>query len=360
MKKLYLYHFGIGNVGKKLIEFILAHKKRLQDKYHVELIYCAGFVSRGGVFVREGFSDEQLLELSHINKDTDLSLQFKQQFLADATELYQYFSPSAVIIDTTASDMMQSLLLQGLRNKAFAVLSNKKPLTTAWEEYEKLTASAHGRIFYETTVGAGLPIVQTMQSLLDSGDEIVEIQGCLSGTLGYIFSQLERRVAFSKTVREAKQKGFTEPDPRDDLSGLDVARKALILARILDQKINLEDVEVECLFPKSMETLSSKDFMDGLEELDGQFVLKQQRARKKNATLRYVASVTPNGCKVGVKEIPEDSELGNLNGPDNLIIFKSKRYHENPLVIKGPGAGIEVTAAGVLADIVKIVHKMAH
>ena len=236
----------------------------------------------------------------------------------------------------------------------YIVLSNKKPLAGRLKDFNDLHRIGKMRLFYETVVGAGLPVIQTLKNLIETGDEIIEINGCFSGTLGFICSQLSEGKLFSEAVLEAKNKGFTEPDPRDDLSGLDVARKALIISRIIGQKSELKDIEITGLYPVGMQKLSLPDFLLRLKDLDHFYKRKVKQAKKKNKALRYVAKINPIEFSVKLQEVDALSDIGSLKGPDNLILFKTKRYFRNPLVIKGPGAGGEVTAAGVFADILSI------
>lgn len=228
-------------------------------------------------------------------------------------------------------------------------LANKKPLTGSIADWEALT-SDRDLIRFESTVGAGLPVISTLRRLLDSGDVVTSIEGQLSGTLGYILSALEHGEKFSSVVVDAKGKGFTEPDPRDDLSGLDVARKALIMARGLGQKLDLSDIDIEALYPAEMAELPLEEFMQRLPELDSHIDSKVSAAAKNNKKLRYAATVNDAGIKVGLVEVGEDSPLFSLQGTDNLISFKTGWYDSSPTVIRGPGAGLYVTAAGVLSD----------
>jgi homoserine dehydrogenase len=244
-----------------------------------------------------------------------------------------------------------------LEKGGYAVLSNKKPLTLSIDQFDKLQKSGSQRLFTETVVGAGLPILRMIKDMQDSGDEVVEIQGCFSGTLGFIFSQLDTGRKFSEVVLEAKEKGFSEPDVRDDLSGMDVARKALILARTIGQKRDLEEIQLTGLYPKEMGTLTAETFLQNLHTLDIFYAEKIAKARKNNAVLRFVAHIDAKGCQVGLKEVLSSSEIGSLQGVDNICVIKTKRYFHNPLVIKGPGAGREVTAGGVFADLLEIIRK---
>jgi aspartokinase/homoserine dehydrogenase 1 len=237
------------------------------------------------------------------------------------------------------------------------VLANKRPLADKRQVSDALWQSARARgrrILHEATVGAGLPIIDTYHKLVESGDRVLRIEGLLSGTLGYVLSEVSEGVPFSKTVRAALAKGYTEPDPRDDLSGLDVARKALILARLLGYPGELRRNAVESLVPRWAHTLSLDQFMDRLDELDSGWKRRVSEAEAQKAVLRYVAVASAEKIAVGVRAVPIGSPLASIKGSDNQVVFTTTRYKTNPLVITGPGAGAEVTAAGVLNDILRL------
>jgi homoserine dehydrogenase len=343
MKKLSLLQLGNGNVGGKLVQQISDQKKNLAREFGVELVYCGLFNSQGGIFDSNG------LDLTPVPNASDFSSSVSVE------KAIAVVNTPFVLIDTTASDQTYPLLQKALARGGFAVLSNKKPLSGKQEAFDSLKQVGGKRLFYETVVGAGLPVIETLKTLLATGDEIIAIKGCFSGTLGFLFSELESGLPFSESVLKAKEQGFTEPNPRDDLSGMDVARKALILSRMLGSKIELSDIKLEGLYPKEMETISTEEFLTRLPELDGQYREKGEKAKAEEKVLRFVASVTKEGCSVGLEAVAKNSDIGQLAGPDNLIVFRTKRYNDNLLVVKGPGAGGEVTAAGVFGDLIKII-----
>ena len=257
----------------------------------------------------------------------------------------------ALIADTTADESAPTLI--ELVGRGYAVaLANKKPLCGPLEQFRALTAG--GRTRYEATVGAGLPVVVTTGLLRDTGDRVERIEGCLSGTLGFLLSAIEAGEPYSTTVAEAKRRGWTEPDPRDDLGGVDVARKALILARTLGFGWELSDIAVEGLYPAELGGLGVAEFMAALSGLDAEYAERQRAAVAAGNTLRYVATVTPEGASVGLRAVPKDSPLGSLRGPDNLVAWTTARYAERPLVVRGPGAGVEVTASAVVFDLLTL------
>jgi homoserine dehydrogenase len=261
-----------------------------------------------------------------------------------------------VVVDLTADDTgdaLEAALTHGMD----LVLANKRPLAGRRAASESLwqTARARGRrILHEATVGAGLPIIDTYHKLTESGDRVERIEGLLSGTLGYVLSEVGDGVPFSRAVRSAMRLGYTEPDPRDDLSGMDVGRKALILARLLGYRGELSRQAVESLVPKWARALPPAQFLARLGELDPSWKRRVDAARAQGNVLRYVATVTPGKIAVGLKAVPAGSPLASIKGSDNQLVFTTARYKANPLVIRGPGAGAEVTAAGVLNDILRL------
>jgi len=261
-----------------------------------------------------------------------------------------------VVVDLTAEDTRDALEA-ALTHGMDLVLANKLPLAGRRQASESLwqTARARGRrILHEATVGAGLPIIDTYHKLTESGDRVERIEGLLSGTLGYVLSEVGDGVPFSRAVRTAMRLGYTEPDPREDLSGMDVGRKALILARLLGYRGELSRQAVESLVPKWARALPLAQFLARLGELDASWKRRVDAARSQGEVLRYVATVTPGKIAVGLKAVPATSPLASIKGSDNQLVFTTARYKANPLVIRGPGAGAEVTAAGVLNDILRL------
>ncbi|MEO5768381.1 MAG: aspartate kinase, partial [Polyangia bacterium] len=260
---------------------------------------------------------------------------------------------SPVLVDVTA-DETTPIIKQALGNGMDVVLANKRPLSGSRQSHEELltlASEAGQRILFEATVGAGLPILDTYKKLAESGDKVLKIEGCVSGTLGFLLTEIGRGRPFSEGLRRAMEKGYTEPDPRDDLSGADVGRKALILGRLLGFTGDPAEVNVESLVPEAYRNLPLPAFLERLEELDSDWERRLSAARAKGATLRYVASVTKNRIAVGLKAVDAASPFAGLKGTDNQIAFTTARYRQNPLVVTGPGAGPAVTAAGVLNDI---------
>jgi bifunctional aspartokinase / homoserine dehydrogenase 1 len=261
-----------------------------------------------------------------------------------------------ILVDVTA-DATGGLLESALASGFDVVLANKRPLSDRRSEKEKLDAAARRagrRLRFEATVGAGLPILDTHRKLVESGDRVLKIEGCLSGTLGFLLTEMERGRRFSESVRQAIERGYTEPDPREDLSGADVGRKALILARLLGFGGEPEDVSVESLVPSAARRLPLSRFLGSLERLDSAWEERIGRARSQGRFLRYVASVTPRRVRVGLVEVAPGTPFAGLTGTDNQVAFVTARYRPNPLIIQGPGAGLAVTSAGLFNDIAEL------
>lgn len=347
MKKINLIQIGIGNVGKALIKQIIGNKERLKRNNGIDIQHCALFNSSGGLVNLDGLSSLELKDRI-VKLTRGLSI---KKFIENSASS---FLRNSIILDLSTADNLFPIFYKALKKGASVVLSNKRPLASKLSEFHKLSSFGPLKIMHETTVGAGLPVIRTLHTLLSTGDEIIEIDGCFSGTLGFLCSRLEEGKLFSETISEAKRLGYTEFDPREDLSGADVARKTLILARMLGQKVEMSYVKVDSLYPSSFDKFSVEEFMEETKKLDGEYKYKFTKAREKKNTFRYVAKISKDNLIVKLKEVSLNSDMGNLKGPNNIIIFKTKRYLDRPMIIKGPGAGPEVTAAGVFGDILQI------
>lgn len=261
-----------------------------------------------------------------------------------------------MVIDATASDEVAHRYPDLLGRSISVITPNKRANTKDFAFYERLQRAAHRQqvpYLYETTVGAGLPIISTLRDLIRSGDEVIRIEGVLSGTLAYIFNHLHDGKRFSEVVRDARSRGYTEPDPRDDLKGEDVARKLLILAREMGMAVERDDIAVESLVPAHLFDVSVDDFMAQLEAMDEPWSERVRAAEQEGGRLQYIGLIEGGRFSVRVRWIGPDSPFAHLRGTDNMVVYTTERYKTNPLVVQGPGAGPEVTAAGIVADLVK-------
>ncbi|HEU4402728.1 MAG TPA: bifunctional aspartate kinase/homoserine dehydrogenase I, partial [Candidatus Polarisedimenticolia bacterium] len=260
-----------------------------------------------------------------------------------------------VLVDATAEEGMTDLYCEAIEAGFHVVSCNKKPLAGALSDYRRVREACRmsGRAWlYEVSVGAGLPVIGTLRDLVETGDAIRSVEGCFSGTLNFLCAGLDRGGRFSEVLARARELGYTEPDPREDLAGMDVARKALILARETGLEIEPEQVRLEPFCPVDRRG-GSEAFMTKTAGLDADLGRRWQEAAARGQRLRYVASID-GGCGARLAEVPADSALGRLAGPENVFAFRTARYPDHPLVVSGPGAGPAVTAAGAFGDILKL------
>lgn len=341
---------GLGNVGQALLRQVVETGPTLGRRTHLSLV-PVGLADSQASLLDPGGLPGETLEAALEAKAAGRSL-FSLPGRRPLSDLESVFAPGVVVVDLTTSDDTVGTLRAAVDAGCAVVLANKRPLCGPWGEAQFLFGNA--RVRYEATVGAGLPVVAALRSLLDTGDQVSAVEGCLSGTLGFLCSQLEDGEAYSSAVSQARSLGYTEPDPREDLSGQDVARKALILARTTGWRLELSDLKVEPLYTERLASLSPRGFISAMPALDELYARRVHDARSRGQVLRYVARVGPRGGWVGLAEVPRDGPLGVLRGPANYIAFHTKRYSDHPLVISGPGAGPEVTAAGVLGDVIDL------
>lgn len=346
---------GFGQIGRTLATMIGRVRRPALDLTVAAVIDRSGFV-----FDPAGLSPRRLAALAREKRNGKRLADAPRGRAATAEQAVQHIASYAltrpVLVDLTADDTAP-VLEQALTHGMDLVLANKRPLTGRRAVSEALwqTARARGRrVLHEATVGAGLPIIDTFHKLTESGDRVERIEGLLSGTLGFVLSEVTAGTPFSRAVRNAMGRGYTEPDPREDLSGMDVGRKALILARLLGYPGELSRSAVESLVPKWGRALPLPDFLARLEELDAGWRRRVQDAAADGTVLRYVAAVTPAKISVGLRAVPMANPLASIKGSDNQLVFTTARYKSNPLVITGPGAGAEVTAAGVLNDVLRL------
>jgi len=355
-----IIQYGLGRVGITLMEMVLDHRDLFRRELALDLRYAA-VGELDGVAASAGGLAEPLLRALIKARKEGVPLASTKGFKAGADSMalagwaLDEAIPNPLVVDLTASDHTHAPMVQLLEAGSKATMSNKRPLVVPYHDYARLIdAGRPDRLRYDATVGAGIPVTSTLGTLLGTGDRVLDIEGCFSGTLGYICTLLDEGKAFSEAVRRAKEIGYTEPDPRDDLGGLDVARKALILARMSSQRLDLADVRLEALIPDQMNALSLEEFMVRLEELDPAYAARAEEARANGEVLRYVARVDQEGCRVGLASLPRESRIGGLKGPDNIVVFRTERYRDNPISVIGPGAGLEVTATFVLGDLLAL------
>ncbi|MEM6927352.1 MAG: aspartate kinase, partial [Myxococcota bacterium] len=360
-RRLDLLLMGCGHIGRELLQ-------RLGESHgsfaELSLVPCVvGVVDRSGYVLDPAGLDAAACQAIIAHKEArgalvDLPGGRSGDTQSMVDDAVRYRLSRAVLVDVSDADASPAAFETALRAGADVVTANKKPLASDGPTYRALRnlQRERGRVIRgESTVGAGLPIVDTVEMLLATGDRIEGIEGSLSGTLGYLMGAVEGGMKLSDAVRDAMDKGITEPDPLDDLSGWDVARKALILSRW--SGVGPADVEVvrEGLVPDDWAGASPDEVVARLRaEVDEPLALRVDQARERGEVLRYVAVITADGVRVGPHEVPAASPLGRLRGTDNLVQIVSDRYHDRPLVIIGPGAGVEVTAMGVLSDILRV------
>ncbi len=342
---------GPGVVGSTLLKQFSNELEALNEKQNLDIRL------RGITNSRKMLLGKKNLELNSWNESLDSS-----EASADLDKFVDHIQtdsiPHSVLIDCTTSEVIASKYEEWLKRGIHIITPNKKAATFPIDTYRNLKSAGqklNSHFLYETTVGAGLPIIGTLQELIHTGDEILEIEGVLSGTLAYLFYHYDGSKPFSEIVKEAKKLGFTEPDPRDDLSGMDIVRKVVILGREIGLDLEIEDVEVSGLVPEKLEKVSIDEFLEGLSEFDKEYESKVAKATENGQVLRYVGVINPKGkCSVELREYDQSHPFSRIKATDNIVAFRTKRYDDQPLIIQGPGAGPEVTAGGVFADLLRL------
>lgn len=349
-------------------------KPKAEQAKSVKKLFIAGVGAVGGTLLKQvsSLADRKSLRVLGIcNKNhvlwydhaqsvyspNDLFTAPEKDWELIIDKLASYERGTVVFVDATGNQETTKIYPHLLNKKIHVVTPSKLANSQSQDQYDSLHRTAEENdvhFLYETNVGAGLPILNPIKNLVQTGDKIIEISGVLSGTMTFLFSELDKGNSFSDSVIKARQLGYTEPDPRDDLSGEDVARKFMILARNSGLRVERGELEVESLIPEPLSNVDATTFLEELHKFDSDWSQKVSEAEQTGNVLRYTGSLKDEKIKIGIQAVPKSSPLGQLTGTNNLIQIKTQRYYDQPLVIQGPGAGKEVTAAGILADILSI------
>lgn len=349
-KTLHVFSLGTGNIGATLLRQIDAQSDFLRENNGIEVKINGIANSRKMIIDEEGIDLTQWQE--RINKGETSNL---DEFIQKIKLLNL---SNCIFVDNTASPITGTYYKELFESNVSVVTCNKIANSSSYKDYKDLKDTARRRgvdFFYETNVGAGLPIIRTLKDLMTSGDRIIKIEAILSGTISYIFNNFRGKTSFYEVVKKAHELGYTEPDPREDLSGKDFMRKMIILARDAGYQIEEKDVELGAILPEScFKAPSIEDFYEELKKSDSYFNELKEKAENENKVLRYIGKLEDGKASVNLEFVDASHPFYNLTGSDNIISFTTERYKFNPLVIKGPGAGAEVTAAGVFADLINV------
>tara|TARA_B100000073_G_C23702557_1_gene560962 strand:- start:427 stop:1512 length:1086 start_codon:yes stop_codon:yes gene_type:complete len=333
-----LFIAGVGLIGSSLIEMV----------GNIGSINICGLINSKKMII-----DSKDIDYKNWETDLDKSLDADLDSFIDIASQ----TPNSIFVDLTASKKISMKTSEILARGISVVTANKITNSMNQEYYDEIRVSeliGNARFKYETNVGAGLPIIETLKTLLNTGDKILKIEGVLSGTLSYLFSEYDGSIPFSKLIKIAMKSGFTEPDPRSDLNGLDVSRKILILVREIGKKIDIQDVFTDSLINENIDpNISLNGFLDELGKYDDEILKVYNNAANNGQVLRYIADWDGKKAKVGLKAVNKENQFYHQSGRENFISITTERYNKSPLVIRGHGAGAEVTAAGVLGDILK-------
>ncbi|HDL5730022.1 TPA: bifunctional aspartate kinase/homoserine dehydrogenase I, partial [Mannheimia haemolytica] len=344
-----MFLVGVGGVGSELIEQVKQQKEFLAKK-DIEIRVCALANSDKMLLNENG------LNLDNWKEDLEKAIQPSDfDVLLSFIKFHHVVNP--VFVDCTSAQSVANLYARALKEGFHVVTPNKKANTSGYDYYLEMRENARQsqhKFLYETNVGAGLPVIENLQNLLAAGDEVEKFEGILSGSLSFIFGKLEEGLTLSQATLIAKEKGFTEPDPRDDLSGADVARKLLILVRETGLPLEFEDIEIEGVLPKGFsEGMSRDEFLQALPSLDEEFSKRVEAAKAEGKVLRYVGSITGDKCRVAIEAVDENHPLYKVKDGENALAFLTRYYNPIPLLLRGYGAGNSVTAAGIFADILR-------
>ncbi|MFC0876356.1 bifunctional aspartate kinase/homoserine dehydrogenase I [Saccharicrinis sp. FJH2] len=348
--ELNLFMVGVGTVGSDLLQQLAKQQQKLKEEHQLRIRLVGISNSKKYVLDRNG------IEISDYRKLLDESAKVSNlvEYQKSIIDLNMF---NSVFVDCTASDAVAKLYNDLLKHNVHVVTANKVAASSAYDNYKELKSIAQRRgvkFLFETNVGAGLPIINTMNALMKSGDKIIKLEAVLSGTLNFIFNTLSSDIPLSKAILMAKQAGYSEPDPRIDLSGVDVIRKLVILSREAGYKVEQNDVQMKPFIPQDCFDGTLDEFWSKVSELDGEFEEKRKVLDGESKKWRYVATMENGSCSVELKEVGSKHPFYDLEGSNNIILITTERYNEYPMMIKGYGAGASVTAAGVFADIISI------
>ncbi len=348
--ELNVFLMGIGTVGGNLLQQIQLQQAKLLKEKHLRIKLTGVANSRKMVFDRDGIEIASFREsLENSDKKSDL-----QEFANEIKAMNIY---NSVFVDCTASDTVATIYKDILQSNVSIVTANKAAASSDYKNYaeiKKIAKQKGVKFLFETNVGAGLPIINTLNDLVNSGDKILKIEAVLSGTLNYIFNTISSEIPLSKTIQMAKDEGYSEPDPRIDLSGVDVAKKILILARESGYKIEMDEIKINRFVPETFFKGSLDDFWQSISQLDNEFEQKRIKLAAENKKWRFVARFEHGIAEVGLQEVDSKHPFYDLEGSNNLVVYTTERYQQFPMLIKGYGAGASVTAAGVFADLIRV------
>ena len=349
-KEINLFLIGTGKVGKKLITQLIQQSGKIEQAQHLKINLTGICNSRKMLLSKQNMLSENWQELLEAGEKSNI-----QDFTKSMVEMNLR---NSVLVDITANEIIPEIYPIALEKSISVVACNKIAASSKFEKYKALKDLAvayNAKFLFETNVGAALPIISTINDIIKSGDKIIRIDAVLSGTLNYVFNNYTGNTSFASIVKKAQEEGYTEPDPRLDLSGIDVMRKIMILARESGEQMNIDEVSCNSFLPASCMNGTVDEFYTELEKNESHFKKILDDANSENAKLKFVASLENGKASAGLQHIKEGNEMFHLYGKDNIVLIRTERYNEQPLVIKGAGAGAEVTASGVFADILRTI-----